>query len=46
MKINPTIIKVWKSRLLEWQDQTQFPFSLFSLGEKTYDVVKEHDSIN
>lgn len=43
MRTSSTIIKVWKPRLLGWHDQTQFPFSLFSLGEKTYDAVKEQD---
>ena len=46
MRTNLSIIKVWKSRSLEWQDQTQFPFSQFNLGETTYHAVIKQDSIN
>ena len=39
MRTNLSIIKVWKSRSLEWQDQTQFLFSQLNLGETTYRTV-------
>ena len=46
MRTNTSIIKVWNSRLLGWQDQTQFPFSPFSLEKTTYHTVIEQNSIN
>ena len=46
MRTNPSMFKVWKSRLTGLQDQTQFPLSQFSLGETTYHAVIEQDSIN
>lgn len=46
LRTNPSIITVWKSRLLGWQDQIRFPFSQYSIVEKTYQAVKEQDSIN
>jgi len=46
LRTNTAIIKVWKSRLLGWQDKSQFPFSTFILGETTFKAVKEQDYIS
>lgn len=46
LRTNPSIIKVWKLRLLCWQDTSQFPFSLFSLGKRTYQTTKEQPFVD
>jgi len=46
LRTNPSIITVWKSRLLSWGDSRIFPFIAFSLGEKVYLATNEQDAIN
>ena len=46
LRTNPSIITVWTSRLLGWQDQIRFPFSQYIIVEKTYQAVNEQDSTN
>ena len=46
LRTHPSIITVWKSRLLSWGDSRIFPFTAFSLGVKVYRATNEQDAIN
>ena len=46
LRSHPSIITVWKARLLSLGDSRRFPFTAFSIGKKVYRATNEQDYIN